>query len=419
MASFVHTLLTFYFRIAPLLLTSGFIVREVSCHGGALPVHSSTAQMDGSALSLTTDAVVTTSSLAGPFAIECETNNTDSVFFCTYITETNIDREIFSSEGGQAWAALHHARRPENTRITMQVHWDGPKCAVKIVPEDAEIEASLLATLSRVLVQWSIASRQKVPEHLTFQFPREDEPCSIQWSDPAIASSHLYKDIQGEMVEMVGRTGTILGRVPRKLVHQHNLLHRGIGIFVTKDYPMRKDPRPDLYTHRRTETKRIFPSLYDMFVGGVSLAGEDAVITARREVEEELGLSCSDHLHPERLLQCVVCTAYNRCLVDLFVYVMNTSKESIKWQDEEVAWGSFVPYKTIEAAADRSIQRLAGRGEWPGRNPPIQSSRKGQLDPQDQIRDFEGATEWAKWDFVPDGLLVWDEWLRHSQNFHE
>lgn len=418
MVSCVRALIALPFGVAPRLLTTGFTVRDFCCHGCTLPAHPTTTRMEGSSLSENSVApttTTTTTSLAGPFVIECETNTTDSVFSCTLITETNIDRETFSSEGGQAWAALHHTHRPENKYVTLQVHWEGPTCTVKLTPEDADLDLSLLATLSRILVQWSIASRHEVPEQLTFHFPREEEPCPIQWSDPAVASLSLYKNPQGEMVEMVDRIGTVLGRVPRKLVHQHNLLHRGIGTFVTKDSPLGGDQRPDLYTHRRTATKRIFPSLYDMFVGGVSLADEDAAITARREVEEELGLSCSDHLNPERLLQCVVCTAYNRCVVDLFVYAMNTKEESIAWQDEEVAWGSFVPYKTIEAAADRSIQRLAERGEWPGKNPPVQSARMGKLDPDDPLTDFEGATEWSSWDFVPDGLLVWEEWLRHIQ----
>jgi isopentenyldiphosphate isomerase len=411
--TFLRAFLTFSLGTAPLLFASGFSVRELFCHGVTLTAHS-TIRMEAS----TEDTAITTktrTSLAGPFVIECDSNSTKSIFNCTPIREINIDRATFSSEGGQAWAALHHSHRPENARMTLEAHWDGPECKVQLIPDDAEIDASLLSTLSRVLVQWSIASREAVSEQITIHFPREDEPCILQWKDPAVASSHLYNNIPGEMVEMVDRTGAVLGHVPRKLVHQHNILHRGIGIFVTKDDPMEGNQRPDLYTHRRTETKRVFPSLYDMFVGGVSLAGEDAFITAQREVEEELGLSCRDHLRPERLLQCVVCTAYNRCVVDLFVYLMNTKEESIKWQDEEVAWGSFVPYKTIEAAADRSIHRLAERGEWPGRYPPIQSSRMGKLDPEDETIRFEGAMEWTSWDFVPDGLLVWEAWLRHCQ----
>lgn len=89
-----------------------------------------------------------------------------------------------------------------------------------------------------------------------------------------------------EWVDMVTGSGQVLGRVPRPLVHKYNLLHRGIGMFVTKDRPMLGDPVfPPLYTHQRTPTKRIFPSLYDMFVGGVSLTGELSELTARRYVQ--------------------------------------------------------------------------------------------------------------------------------------
>jgi hypothetical protein len=65
-----------------------------------------------------------------------------------------------------------------------------------------------------------------------------------------------------------------------------NLLHRGIGMFVTKDEPIittapsEQSVFPDLYVHRRTDTKRIFPSLYDMFVGGVSTSAGDFKPTA-------------------------------------------------------------------------------------------------------------------------------------------
>lgn len=45
-----------------------------------------------------------------------------------------------------------------------------------------------------------------------------------------------------------------------------------------------------VYCHRRTKTKRVFPSMYDMFIGGVSGSMEPALDTALRELGEELGL---------------------------------------------------------------------------------------------------------------------------------
>ena len=173
------------------------------------------------------------------------------------------------------------------------------------------------------------------------------------------------------------------------------------------------DSFPDLYTHRRTDTKRIFPSLYDMFVGGVSVANEDSELTARREVAEELGLSNAllpgNSAMSEPILECLVCTSYNRCLVTLFSYTVDTNVESVMWQEEEVAWGDFIPYPTIAAAGDLSIQRLARSQAWPGSYPPVQSAWNGSLEspPGQSYNKYD----WTQWDFVPDGLLVWDAWL--------
>lgn len=227
-------------------------------------------------------------------------------------------------------------------------------------------------------------------------------------------SSELNGVSSVEWVEMVSDSGEVLGKVPRSLVHSFNLLHRGIGAFVTKDRPLLghldSDP-PPLYTHRRAASKRIFPSLYDMFVGGVALADEPSDVTARREIAEELGLSRaleSNSALSEPILDCLVCTNLNRCLVTLFCYTMNTSNEEITWQEEEVEWGDFVPYPLVAASADRSIRRLDKQAQWPGTNPPIQSDLQGSA-PNGAF--YEGE-DWMEWDFVPDGLLVWESWLK-------
>jgi 8-oxo-dGTP pyrophosphatase MutT (NUDIX family) len=225
-----------------------------------------------------------------------------------------------------------------------------------------------------------------------------------------------------EWVEMMTGNSHVIGMLPRPLVHKYNLLHRGIGVFVTKDRPIDLDAStsskdfPDVYVHQRVASKRIFPSLYDMFVGGVSGANEPSEVTAQREVAEELGLSkalstpLSKWSGGRPMLTCLVCTAYNRCLVDLYQYVMDTREETISWQKEEVAWGSFVSYNTIMAAADLSIQRAAAEKSWPGSYPPIQSELRGKL--QEGMEE-EKYKSWKEWEFVPDGLLVWNAWLEY------
>ena len=85
-------------------------------------------------------------------------------------------------------------------------------------------------------------------------------------------STELFQDIgskQAESVEFCSSNGKPIAVLPRDLVHRLNLLHRGIGVVVSENEHVQKGKDeagfPRVYCHQRTATKRIFPSLYDMF----------------------------------------------------------------------------------------------------------------------------------------------------------
>lgn len=395
----------------------------------------------------------TIKSLAGPYLIDCRSMSQKgddagdhsyswSLYRLPINKSESDDDDNDDDDAGesfQAWQALHSTNDEgivsntgnENNEVsakatirlvveknrTLRVEWiieDSWSTAV------GEQEQGLRSVLEAVAVQWAARSSSLGhAEKSLWQIHRSNgESISFVIDDgnpTSLFGASLGSGV--EWVEMVDQRGHVLGRVPRPLVHKHNLLHRGIGMFVTKNESLFQktvsdstgdtSTFPDLYVHQRTATKRIFPSLYDMFVGGVSGAGESSRITAQREVAEELGLHESTHLSSEPLLKCVVCTSYNRCVVDLYEYIMDTTSEEVAWQAEEVSWGSFCSYALVEAAANRSIQRLHDRRGWPGCIPFVQSSRCGELSSQPSSSD-----EWTEWDFVPDGLLVWEAWLR-------
>ena len=233
---------------------------------------------------------------------------------------------------------------------------------------------------------------------------------------------------------MVNNNGDVLGSLPRPYVHTYNILHRGIGMIVTNKSIFDTSSTPDVYVHQRTSTKRVFPSLYDMFVGGVSTSGEDSTWTAAREVAEELGLKRAlkvleeggdstslDNPLSDELFQCTICTSYNRCVVSMFAYTCDTSSETIEWQEEEVAWGGWVPYDVVEVAGELSIDRLKERGVWPGTGAENEEEQKVTNDESEaKVMELKGKYDsdqeedqpWESWDFVPDGLLVWVAWLK-------
>ncbi|KUM71307.1 NUDIX hydrolase [Streptomyces curacoi] len=87
-----------------------------------------------------------------------------------------------------------------------------------------------------------------------------------------------------EILDIVDEHDQVIGQSPRGDAYAKGLRHRCVFIEA-------RDARGRLFVHRRTPTKLVFPSRYDMFVGGVVGAGESYDDAALREAEEELGVS--------------------------------------------------------------------------------------------------------------------------------
>ena len=326
---------------------------------------------------------------------------------------------------------------------------------------DEGVSTELICVLSRVIAQSAAARIAKYSANerdllMTLPMP-EGQGCQrIKLSDLCKEDGiRLLFDPLGpahsnaELVDMVCSDGKVLGSLPRGLVHKHNVLHRGIGMIISKDVDIfdafRSGGVPEVYCHQRTDTKRVFPSLYDMFVGGVSGSFECSRLTAAREVSgrcgcglrtskqftnlrrmmtEELGMKRALDLMEEgkdtesplsqELFQCTIATSYNRCVVSFYTYTCDTSVETLAWQEEEVQWGQFVPYDIVEESADLSIERLVNDGAWPG--------EKVILDYEPTIMSLkekysEGKCKgWEDWDYVPDGLLVWQAWKTYVES---
>ena len=69
-----------------------------------------------------------------------------------------------------------------------------------------------------------------------------------------------------EYVDWLSDDELVLASLPRLLVHKLNLLHKGIGVLITNS-------KNKIFVHQRSATKRLFPSMYDMFIGGVCSSG--------------------------------------------------------------------------------------------------------------------------------------------------
>ncbi|GAA2000914.1 NUDIX domain-containing protein [Brevibacterium samyangense] len=151
-----------------------------------------------------------------------------------------------------------------------------------------------------------------------------------------------------ERVPLYGPDGRPTGEVvTRARMRAENLRHAATSVLV-------RDSAGRIVVHRRTDTKDVYPGLYDFTAGGVLTAGEenDPHAAAVREVREELGIE-NPVLEP--VGEGEYADAHARYHAFLFVCVHDGP---LVLQEDEVAWADRV--------APEDLHRMLGTGETEG-----------------------------------------------------
>lgn len=91
-------------------------------------------------------------------------------------------------------------------------------------------------------------------------------------------------DPQNELFDVVDSADRVIDQQPRGIVHARRLLHRASSVFVLNS-------RGEFLLQLRSATKDQYPSCWTASASGHLDAGEDYETAARRELEEELGLT--------------------------------------------------------------------------------------------------------------------------------
>lgn len=140
-----------------------------------------------------------------------------------------------------------------------------------------------------------------------------------------------------EVLDIVDDDDRVVGQAPRGEAYALGLRHRCVFIQA-------RDAEGRVFVHRRTPTKLVFPSLYDMFVGGVVGAGEEYDDAALREAEEELGVSGLPR--PDFLFKFLYDNGAGQSWWSA-VYEVRCDLP-VRPQVEEVAWHDFLPDEEVE-----------------------------------------------------------------------
>ncbi len=142
-----------------------------------------------------------------------------------------------------------------------------------------------------------------------------------------------------ELVDVVDEDDRVIDTVTRRELRAANLLHRCTYVIVCNS-------KDEVFVHKRTDTKDVYPGMYDVAAGGVNAAGESYEGCAARELEEELGVKAAPTF---RFLHRYEGPS-GRVWGAAFDVVWDGP---IRHQRSEVRWGAFLPFDEV----DRLIER--------------------------------------------------------------
>lgn len=147
-------------------------------------------------------------------------------------------------------------------------------------------------------------------------------------------------DPGAEPVDVLDEAGRVVGQTTRREMRARRLPHRCVYVLVF-------DAAGALFVHLRTATKDVYPSHWDVAIGGVLAAGESFDAGARREAGEELGVV----LEPEALFPFHYADAAT--IVHGMVYRAR-HEGPFRLQPEEIVRGEFLALAEVDARAART-----------------------------------------------------------------
>jgi isopentenyldiphosphate isomerase len=144
-----------------------------------------------------------------------------------------------------------------------------------------------------------------------------------------------------ELVDVIDDAGNTVGVVSRREMRLNRLPHRCTYVLVFNQ-------RGKLFIHLRTPAKDVYPSYWDVCVGGVLVAGESFEQGMRREIREELGIDAvAEPLFPFRYQD-------DKTVVQAMAYRL-VHEGPFCLQAEEIVRGEFVPLPELLERIKRNL----------------------------------------------------------------
>ncbi len=146
-----------------------------------------------------------------------------------------------------------------------------------------------------------------------------------------------------EYLEIVDYNGEVIGYAPRSNIHGNpSLIHRVVHVLVF-------NKKRDILLQKRSQNKDVAPGRWDTSVGGHVGIGEDLILSSKREMHEELGITGHE---PEYLYSYVHTNKYETELVTTYCCIY---EGDFSFNRDEIDEIRFWTFEEIRDAIGRKI----------------------------------------------------------------
>lgn len=169
------------------------------------------------------------------------------------------------------------------------------------------------------------------------------------------------KYMPDELIDIFDEHNHPLGGPKMKSVaHRDGLWHRAVHILVCNE-------KGEFLLQLRSKYKKLYPNLWDVSVAGHIGAGEEPVISAIRELEEEVGLKADPSdlefcgtRHSGAIYQDII----NNEFFYIYFFKFNGDVHDLKLQIEEVDEVKFVSIKHLEDSLAMTPLKFVNHGDY-------------------------------------------------------
>ncbi|KAJ7532464.1 hypothetical protein O6H91_13G004500 [Diphasiastrum complanatum] len=160
------------------------------------------------------------------------------------------------------------------------------------------------------------------------------------------------REVQVEYLDVLTKAGAHTGvSKPRSLVHKEGDYHRAVHVWIYVE------STGQLLLQKRADCKESWPGLWDISSAGHIAAGDTSLITARRELQEELGINFPDDAFEilfVYLQECVINdgTYINNEYNDVYLVTIfePLPLEAFSLQESEVSDVKYIAWRDYEEA---------------------------------------------------------------------